>query len=119
MIIETFRIIAGLILILFIPGYALSLAFYPKKTDISGSERIALSFTLSISGVMISTLFADIVLGIDTTPENIVITIIALTILSLLVWKVQLFILENNINQGFIFSNIKQFKEVVRRFLRH
>ncbi len=90
MILEALRIIAGLILILFIPGYALTWAFFPEKEDITYSERIAYSFVLSISGVMLTVLFIDLVLGIDTTPFNIVITIIAFTLLSLVAWKVHL-----------------------------
>jgi len=37
---ESLRIIAGLILILFIPGYALTWAFYPEKKDLSQTERL-------------------------------------------------------------------------------
>ena len=43
------RTILGLVLILFIPGYSLLSALFPKKSDISGIERIALSFGLSIA----------------------------------------------------------------------
>ena len=47
---DTFiRIILGLISILFIPGYSLIAALFPKKEDLDGIERIALSFGLSIA----------------------------------------------------------------------
>ena len=43
------RTILGLFLILFIPGYSLIAALFPKKDDLDGIERIALSFGLSIA----------------------------------------------------------------------
>ncbi len=47
---ETFiRTILGLFLILFIPGYSLIAALFPKKDDLEGIERAALSFGLSIA----------------------------------------------------------------------
>ena len=43
------RIILGILLILFIPGYSLIAALFPKKSDLDGIERISLSFGLSIA----------------------------------------------------------------------
>lgn len=42
------RIALGLIFVLFLPGYALVAAMFPKKEDIDGIERLALGFGLSI-----------------------------------------------------------------------
>lgn len=42
------RIILGLPFILFFPGYTLIAALFPRKTELSGTERAALSFGLSI-----------------------------------------------------------------------
>ncbi len=83
------RAIAGYILILFVPGYALTWALYPTHEELAFIERIALSFVLSIVSVMISVLFADIFLGIDVTPPNIVIVIIIVTALAALMWLLQ------------------------------
>ncbi|UCE97110.1 MAG: DUF1616 domain-containing protein [Dehalococcoidia bacterium] len=43
------RIILGLPFLLFSPGYSLILALFPKKDQITGVERVALSFGLSIA----------------------------------------------------------------------
>jgi len=43
------RTALGLLLTLFLPGYALIAALFPKRKDIGGIERIALSFGLSIA----------------------------------------------------------------------
>ena len=44
-----FRIIFSLLLILFVPGYSLIAALFPKKDDLEGIERVVLSFGLSIA----------------------------------------------------------------------
>jgi len=43
------RIVLGLCFVLFLPGYALVCALFPKKDELDGLERIALSFGLSIA----------------------------------------------------------------------
>ncbi|MDP3562915.1 MAG: DUF1616 domain-containing protein [Methanoregula sp.] len=63
---ETFlRVILGVPVILFIPGYALIAALFPAAKDIDGIERIALSFGLSIAVVPL------IGLALNYTPWGI------------------------------------------------
>jgi len=59
------RIIFGLPMILFIPGYALIAALFPGKDDLDPIERAALSFGLSIAVVPL------IGLGLNFTPWGI------------------------------------------------
>ncbi|NQE54437.1 hypothetical protein C5S29_12670 [ANME-1 cluster archaeon GoMg3.2] len=47
--ISPIRIILGLPLVLFLPGYSLIATFFPRKDDLDGIERVALSFGLSIA----------------------------------------------------------------------
>lgn len=93
------RAIFGFILVLFIPGYALSWAFFPRKEELGFMERMAISFVLSIASVMLSVLFIDLVLGVDTTPENIVIAILTLTGLAACIWKLEVIYLKSNLKQ--------------------
>ncbi|ABN58328.1 MULTISPECIES: DUF1616 domain-containing protein [Methanoculleus] len=43
------RILLGVTMVLFIPGYALIAALFPARGDLDGIERVALSFGLSIA----------------------------------------------------------------------
>ena len=62
------RIILGLPLVLFLPGYALIAALFIRKDDLDAIERIALSFGLSIA---VSPLLG---LGLNYTPFGIRLT---------------------------------------------
>ena len=70
------RIILGLPLVLFLPGYALIATLFPRKGDLDGIERVALSFGLSIA---ITPLLG---VGLNYTPFGIRLTPV-LTVLSL------------------------------------
>jgi len=59
------RIILGFPLILFLPGYSLICALFPKKDELNPIEKIALSIGLSISVVTI------IGLALNYTPWGI------------------------------------------------
>jgi len=59
------RIIVGFPLILFLPGYSLICALFPKKDELNPIEKIALSIGLSIAIVVI------IGLALNYTPWGI------------------------------------------------
>ncbi len=59
------RVPVGLVMVLFLPGYALIAALFPHKDDLDGIERVALSFGLSIAVVPL------IGLGLNYTPWGI------------------------------------------------
>ena len=74
------RIPLGLLMVLFVPGYSLIAALFPKKDDLDGIERLALSFGLSIAVVPL------IGLGLNYTPWGIRLTpvVISLAIFTIL-----------------------------------
>ena len=73
------RILFGIPMVLFIPGYALIAALFPGKKDIDGIERVALSFGLSIAVVPLTGL------ALNYTPWGIRLDpiIISLSILTI------------------------------------
>jgi uncharacterized membrane protein/LysM repeat protein len=48
---EVLRIVLGVPFVLLLPGYCLVAALYPRRNDLEGLERLALSFALSIAVV--------------------------------------------------------------------
>lgn len=69
------RIILGIILVVFLPGYALTSAIFPKKNDIDAIERLALSFGLSIAIVPLIGLILNYTpYGIKLYPVTITIS---------------------------------------------
>jgi uncharacterized membrane protein len=53
------RTLLGLAVVLFVPGYALQAALFPRPADLDGPERLALSFGLSVALVAPLALILD------------------------------------------------------------
>jgi len=71
---DILRIILGLPFLLLFPGYALMAALFPKKGDLSGIERVAFSFGLSIAVTIL------IGLILNYTPWGISLYVILLSL---------------------------------------
>jgi len=101
----TLRIVLTLPTILFIPGYCLIAALFPKDTDIDLKERIALSFGLSIAVVPL------IGLGLNFTPwgirlDPIVVSLTFFTLVMIMIAHYRRFILPSEERFGIPFSAI-------------
>ena len=59
------RLLLGLVFVLFVPGYTLQAALFPRADDLDGPERLALSFGLSVAVV------PPIALVLDKLPWGI------------------------------------------------
>ncbi len=89
---ESFRIFFGSIYVLFLPGFILSYAFFPKtkpleskeenKESIDLLERIALSFALSIAIVPLAVFYLNLA-GVKINILNSALTILGIIIVSL------------------------------------
>jgi uncharacterized membrane protein len=53
------RLLLGLAFVLFVPGYSLQAALFPRRDDLDGLERLALSIGLSIAVVPLVSLILD------------------------------------------------------------
>jgi len=63
------RLLLGLAYVLLVPGYALQAALFPRREDLDGPERLALSFGLSVAVVPPMALVLDALpWGIRTWP---------------------------------------------------
>jgi uncharacterized membrane protein len=80
------RAVFGFVLLLFVPGFTLSLLFFPRIPDLRLIERLVYSTVLSIGSVIAIVLFMDVFLGVNTTPRNITLFILAFSAFALIVW---------------------------------
>jgi uncharacterized membrane protein len=67
------RIILGLPFVLFVPGYTLIAALFPRKSSLDGIQRLALSLGLSIAIVPLIGLILNYTSGI--TPNSIIVSV--------------------------------------------
>jgi len=77
------RIISGLLLVLFFPGYMLVSLFFPERSGLGSIERIALSFGISIAVVSLLGLilnYTTVGLGLISILTSLVIFIITIGI---------------------------------------
>jgi len=82
------RIPLGLVMVLFVPGYTLIAALFPKIGDLEGIERIALSFGLSIAVVPLIGLALNYTpWGIRLVPVVISLVIFTIAMASAAYWR--------------------------------
>ena len=79
--ISPIRIILGLPLVLFLPGYSLIATLFPRKDDLDAIERIALSFGLSIAITPLLGLALNYTpFGIRLSPVLIVLSVFTISL---------------------------------------
>jgi hypothetical protein len=83
---EIVRVVFNLLLLFFIPGFALSLVLFPRSTDLSSIDRLVYSIVLSISSSIVLVVFMDIVLGSLVTLENITLVVGVFSVILLVCW---------------------------------
>lgn len=86
-----FRIIFGFLLVMFIPGFAISFVFFPRITDVPPLTRLVLSCVISIGSTLGAILFLDIFLGVNATAVNCAVAILCLSALAVLIWVGRMF----------------------------
>jgi uncharacterized membrane protein len=96
-ILEGLRVIFGFLLLLFIPGFALTLVYFPRLSEIGIIERLVYSMVLSIGSVIVIVLFMDVFLGVNTNPINIFIVIAGFSYLAMFVWLCEIYYIKSNL----------------------
>lgn len=89
-----FKGTVGIILLVVLPGYALTLALFPRKDSIDSLERIALSFVLGLTPQLIL-YFMDKNFGAVINTMTSLLATLFVVVLGVLVWQVRLGKLEN------------------------
>lgn len=59
-IVAPFRFVLGLLMVLYLPGYCLTVALFPRRSDLDNIERVGLSMGLSIAWVSVLALLLNI-----------------------------------------------------------
>ncbi len=80
------RVILGFLLLLFIPGFALSLVIFPRLTDLSIFDRLVYSAVLSIISDIALVLFMGVVPGLEPTLENLTLVVCVFSAGVLMFW---------------------------------
>ena len=80
------RAVLGFLLLLIIPGFTLSLLFFPRLADLRFLDRLVYSTVMSIGSVIAIVLFMDVFLGVNTKPDNITLFILLFSVLALVIW---------------------------------
>jgi len=90
-----FRTAIAFLFLLIVPGYAILYVLFPRGLDIPSLDRLILSGTVSIGTVITAVLVMDFVVGIDTTPGNIFLFLVIVTVLALVLWRTELYLLSS------------------------
>jgi uncharacterized membrane protein len=78
-ILEAIKIILGSVFILFLPGFSLSYALFPKKDEIDWIERLALSFGLSIAVIPLLVFYSNFIFGIKINLVTVSLIVVLTT----------------------------------------
>ena len=95
------RVIFGLISLFFIPGFVITLVFYPGLTEIRIIQRLIYSVGFSICFVIVTVLFLAGVLGVDTTSRNIDLVTAVFLAVMLVVWLCEVFSLDRTVRKKY------------------
>lgn len=79
----------ALFLIITIPGYFLTLGFFPNKNEIDSIERLTFSLVFSIAFLPVFVLIENMVFSIPVNFTSSIGTVLLLIIIGLLSWMVR------------------------------
>ena len=112
-ILEGLSTVIGILFLVFIPGFVISLVFYPRFSDLGLIRRLAFSVILSIGSSVASLVFLNIVTGADTAPGTISLGLGMVSALLLVVWLGELGYLKTSL-PGLPSQISSRFQELLR-----
>ena len=115
---EGVRVFIGFLSLLFIPGFIITLVYFPRLTDIGIIQRLAYSTVMSIGSVIALVLFMDVVLGVDSTPGNIITGIGVFSGLMLILWFFELLYLKSRFKKNLEPRIVADYEELQRFYSR-
>ena len=80
------RIILGFLLLVVIPGFAISLVIFPRLTDMSIIDRLVYTAVLGITSVIAFVMFTDLMPGLDLTLSNLTLIAGVFSAVAFMVW---------------------------------
>ena len=85
-ILGVLRIILGFLLLVVIPGFALSLVLFPRLTDLSILDRLVYTAVLGITSAIAFIVFMDLMPGLEFSLENLTIIASVFSAGALMIW---------------------------------
>ena len=117
---EGLKIIVGSLILVFVPGLAVTLVFYPRFTDMKLVERLAGATIVGMIIVIASVLFMDNVLGVNATLENIAIGLGLFSTILVVVWFCEMVYLSSDVPERvhrIFFGRFVPLRKRVSRFM--
>jgi len=96
---ESGRLLFSFLLIIFVPGFALSLVIFPRLADLSIMDRLVYATVMGISSCIATVVFIDIVPGLEVTVENFALVISCFSLLVLLAWSAERYYLNRRLKK--------------------
>ena len=94
-ILGVLRIIIGFLLLVFIPGFAISLVIFPRLIDMSILDRLVYAAVLGITSAIAFVVFMAVVPGLEPTLENLTIVAGVFSAGIFMVWLCERWYLNN------------------------
>ena len=81
--------LAALFLTVTVPGYFLTLGFFPDRTEIDSIERFTFSLVFSVSFLPLAVLIENMVFGIPINFTSSIASVLLLIIIGLVSWMIR------------------------------
>ena len=85
-LITLLQAVFSVVFVLFVPGFCLSWAFYPRKEDLDAIERIVLSFGLGIASIALSIFYLNKLIGVPVNAGTSFLVVLLISAVASAAW---------------------------------